>query len=116
MVAGIAAQVAKVINIPCAIVCIGIQAVFDIPARNFSICAVMAIPQAKIGNYKDWHTLLDIEIHSLIIQLICVQLIHAFHAFVFRKLGILCFQVSTPILVVQISVAPNQVFIFRLIS
>ena len=83
MVVSVTTQIAQAVNIPCGIVRIGRQAVLDIPARNFPICAMPAIPQAEIGNDQDGHIQLDIEICSLIIQLDCVQLVHALYAFVF---------------------------------
>ena len=79
----VATKVAVLIHIPGRVVILGVQAVADIAAEDFPISAVPPGPEAEVGYHQNGLRELDIEVHSLIVQIVPVDLQHLIVAFVF---------------------------------
>ena len=107
-------QISAVIHIPFRPVCIGIQTVPDVPGSNLLISAEPSIPPSKIGDANNGLGQLDVQVHSLIFEIVMVEIIHQFIPFAVCQLRVICFKIALPIIVVQMDVTPNDMsFVFR---
>lgn len=104
----ISLQVSAVIHIPLRPVCIRIQAVPDIPGGYLLISAEPSIPPSKIGDANNGLGQLDVQVHSLIFEIVMVEIIHQFIPFAVCQLRVICFKIALPIIVVQMDVTPND--------
>lgn len=101
-------QISAVIHIPFRPVCIGIQTVPDVPGSNLLISAEPSIPPSKIGDANNGLGQLDVQVHSLIFEIVMVEIIHQFIPFAVCQLRVICFKIALPIIVVQMDVTPND--------
>ena len=79
---GIPTQVAQLVNIPGGIINIPVagKAVPDVAAVDLLIPHAPSVPQSKVGNDEDGPGKLDVQIGTLIIQIIAVDFLHQGHA------------------------------------
>jgi hypothetical protein len=107
-------QITSVIHIPLRPVCIGIQAVPDVPGGNLLVSAEPSIPSAEIcdTDYRLGH--LNVQVHAFVFEIVMIEIIHQFVSFAVCQFGVICFKVILPIIVIQVDVTPNDVsFVIR---
>ena len=111
MVDGVAPQIAQSIHIPSGVIRVGIQAVPDVAAGDFLIPHAPPIPQAQVAYNQNGLGKLHIEVHALIVQIMSIDFIHQRDTFILGQLRVFCFQIATPVLIIQIVIAPDNVFV-----
>ena len=105
----IAAQIAQPVHIESGVVMVQPKAICDVPALDHLIAAVPSIPEAQVRNKKDGFGELDVQIHSLIVQIAVVDLQHLLVAFVLGEVREFLLHILPPVLIVDVVVAPDQV-------
>ena len=83
MVDGVAPQIAQAVYIPCGIVRISVKAVPDIAAGDFLISHAPPIPQAQVAYNQNGLGKLHVKVHTFIVQVIPIDLIHQGNALIF---------------------------------
>ena len=106
----ITAQVAVLVYIESGVVIAGAEAVPDISAFDLPVSAVSPIPKAQVGDQKNGLGELDIQIGTLIVQIVAVCFQHHPISFIIREFRVLRLQICSPILIVEEVVAPDQMF------
>ena len=101
-------QISAVIHIPFRPVCIGIQTVPDVPGSNLLISAEPSIPPSKIGDANNGLGQLDVQVHSLIFEIVMIEIIHQFIPFAVCQFRVIRFKITLPIIKVQMDVTPND--------
>ena len=91
MVNIITAEISVLVNVPCGVVIIGIEAVADVSAFDFLYPMPSAVPQSEIGNNKNGLRKLNIQIDTLVRKIRTVGFAHDLIEFIIRIAGIFFF-------------------------
>ena len=116
----IGTKIAVLVYIPFGIVGVGIQAISDVAGGNVLVAHHSAVPSADVANDNDWLGKLNIQIDSLIGEIVVIGFLHPLIECLliirvvvqlvgFKELLV----VLSPVVHIKVLVAPNDVAIIR---
>lgn len=120
VVSSIGTKIAILIYIPFGIVGVGIQTISDVAGGDVLVAHHSAVPSANVANDNDWLGKLNIQVDSLIGEVVVIRFLHPLieclliirvvvQFISFKELLV----VLSPVVHIKVLVAPNDVAVIR---